>query len=762
LKKKFLPQFFDIINNSFIISITDPNGIITYVNKKFEEISGYSKEELIGKPHSIIRHPDVSKKVFENMWQTILKGKTWEGILKNKRKDAKAYYVYSVIAPIKEKDKIVSFISIKQDITKLIETRKKLAQEKALFAHTLNNTNNMILIRKNNKPFLANKAFLKFFNLKNIKEFREKYKFKNLLLKDCIHKIDFNKPLKKPIKVCLESKNQKKYFLLFISTFKLSKNQYSILTLNDITELEIARQKAEESQKLKTQFLANISHELRTPLTSIIGYTELLEQTNLNEKQKKYLNIIKESSNTMLNILNTILDFSKIEANKLELNIEPNNLYLTIIKVFNTLKPLAEKKDLNFLLEIKTSKECFKFDELRLTQILTNLINNAIKFTNKGEVKVILERDLTFRIIDTGKGIPKNKIDDIFKAYIQSDKKDQYQGTGLGLPITKKLIELMGGKLKIKSKINKGSEFYFKLPLKECNKKRLKEKINSVKTNEKEIAKFLEQFEIDTKNGNLTISTTPPADIVIEKTPNYLYELYYKLYNLEKKQEEKIIFKNEKVLLVEDNEFNIHLFKEILQKLGLFVDIAKNGQEAIDKALNNDYKLLLMDVNMPKLNGIKASKQIKKKKNIPIIALTAHILPEEKEKILETMDDIITKPINITQLQNILKKYIPTAKNIITKIVKKFDFSYEEAKNLVDIFIKNTQESINTLEKAIKEQNKEEIYKALHNLKGSSGYFDEDGIYKIAFKNLKKIKKEKIPDIKIIKELQEALNKFKF
>ncbi|MEO1927812.1 MAG: ATP-binding protein [Nautiliaceae bacterium] len=757
MNKNIFEQYLDIINKTLIISETDLNGIITAVNKNFEKISKYSAKELIGKNHNIVRHPDMPKKVFENLWNTIKAGKIWEGIIKNKRKDGKSYYVKSIIAPIKnEKGENIYYVAFRQDITDLVNISNKLSLEKKLLRAILDNTNNIVIVKRNDEFFLVNKKFFEVLPFKTLKEFEEKHKSINeLFLKECFYDEDINwYQNKKNIKVCIKDKNNEiRYFNLNINNFKFQNDKYVVFTLTDITDLEKTKNKLIEEQKLKEMFFANMSHEIRTPLNSILGFTCLLEKTELNDQQKEYLSYLKHSSEFLLNIVNEILDFSKIEAGKLKLDIQENNIYETIISTFNSLKPIAKKKNLKFTLKIEPIKECYFFDKTRLKQILTNLLNNAIKFTNKGEVKLIVKKDLTFKVKDTGVGIPKNKINTIFEAFNQTDLTKNISGTGLGLTITKKLIELMGGEIKVKSEVNKGSEFYFKLPLKECKKKYLKEKVPQIYTEDKEIEKFLKHFEIEiTPKAPVKIEVLKNKIVInkfeIEKDKNYLYEIYHYLYlDKETKIEKENL--NAYILIAEDNEFNRILLKDLLKNFNLNIDFAIDGYEAVQKALDNNYDLILMDVNMPNMDGITAAKKIKKYKSTPIVALTAHTFKEEVNKIKEVMDDYIPKPVKLDNLKNIFQKHL-FKKNILNSIAKEYNLSHYEIKNLFTTFIKNTKKLLKG----------NDYYSIFHQIKSSSGALKLFKIEEIAKKAMKAARDNKEFDFeKIKKEIKTELKK---
>jgi len=772
-------DFLKLLDKHIIISKTDTNGIITYANEAFCKISGYSKEELIGKPHSLVRNPDMPDKVFENMWNTIKKGEIWSGIVKNRAKDNSTYYVKTVIVPIKENGEIKEFLAIRQDVTKIIETQKLLAVQKTLLQKVLDYSNNIVIIRKNFQVIKVNNRFFEVLPFSSLNEFKSKHKgIQELFLKKekYFYTDDTNWDelfQGQTLRVVMKNrKNEERIFNLFVNSFRLKKEHYSVLTLNDITPIEKEKEKAKELEHLKSQFLANISHEIRTPLNSIIGYTNLLESSTLNPTQQEYTNIIKQSSEFLLDIVNSILDFSKIESEKMILESRKNNIYELIISTFNALKPLATKKGIDFILEIKNLNECYIFDSLRLRQILTNLLNNALKFTEKGYVKLEVD-NLNFKIIDTGIGIEKNKINKIFEAYLQSEDNitRRFGGTGLGLTITKKLIEMMNGELKVESEINKGSVFSFYLPLKECDDFKLKEKIKtlSLKDNqfEKEFKSFFENLGIvvnEKSNIVLTTSDSLENAILIEDKKNYLYEGYYKLYNFYSTQKMDLLSFSGKILIADDYEFNRKLLKELLKNYSLELDFAVNGEEALEKALKNDYDLILMDITMPKLNGFDAAKQIKAKKETPIIAMTAHAFKTDLNKFLKVMDNYLVKPFKKEELIALLKQYLKPQKidGNIVNLSKKLELSYDESQALIDTFLESLKKDLPNLEKAIEEKDYDAIYKEFHKLKSSSGYLGFDKLSELSYKLMIDAKEKKESNYKEgLNLIYEIIDKFK-
>jgi hypothetical protein len=401
---------------------------------------------------------------------------------------------------------------------------------------------------------------------------------------------------------------------------ELKKNFYEIESINKElsktnVELILAKEKAEESDRLKSAFLTNMSHEIRTPMNGILGFTELLKEPNLSSDDlQDYIQTIQISGARMLNTINSIVDISKIESGLIGVDIKETNLNEEIELTYKFFKPEVEIKGLQFLFKngLPTNEAIIKTDNEKVYGILTNLVRNAIKFTFDGSIEFGYKKKgeyLEFFVKDTGVGIPQNQHGIIFERFRQGSESYNrgYEGSGLGLSISKSYVEMLGGEIWVESEEGLGSTFYFTIPYNPISEKEI-EIMDAVSAEHKEVE-----------------------------------------------------IKKLKILIVEDDEISYSLLSRTIQKISKEVLHAMTGVEAVEACRNNpDLDLVLMDIRMPQMNGLEATHQIRRfNKDVIIIAQTAYAFDSDSEKAIEAgCNDYISKPINKTLLYEAIKKYI--------------------------------------------------------------------------------------------------------
>ncbi|MCU7836887.1 MAG: response regulator [gamma proteobacterium symbiont of Taylorina sp.] len=514
-------------------------------------------------------------------------------------------------------------------------------------------------------------------------------------------------------------------------------------------ELELihAKEQAEAAYKVKSDFLANSSHELRTPLNAIIGINYLLLKGKLSEKQREYAHKMDRSAHLLLNLINDILDFSKNESGKVVLEKINFNLADVLSNVQKLIDVQAQEKQIKLkFLELKQVPPYLNGDPNRLGQILLNLCSNAVKFTHQGQVCVsvdVVQRldksvTLQFSVTDTGIGLDQQQQKKLFQSFSQVDSSTtrQYGGTGLGLVICKQLSELMQGKIWVKSQLNTGSTFSF-------------------------TAVFAIAQEQNSDENEPTGDTEIPC------------------------------WAQEKLLLVEDIIINQEIITAILEETRINIDVADNGIEAIKKIQENYYDVVLMDVQMPIMDGIEATKIIRQKeknKTLPIIALTAHALFKDKEKCLQCgMDDYISKPIIVDDLFSKLKHWLPETQLMIkpqtinqfndvienniailnneftgmdvVEVFSRCNGKIEMLSDLLQKFVRKGEQSLVVLDEFIYGNNWLQAGKSIHTLKGTGGNLCAEDIYDICLQFEKSIKKQDAEQShQLILQLALALN----
>ena len=463
-----------------------------------------------------------------------------------------------------------------------------------------------------------------------------------------------------------------------------------------ILQLNISEKKVKEAAKLKEKFMANMSHEIRTPMNAILGFTNLLKSKNIDSESKLYVQTILKSGENLLTIINDILDLSKIEAGMMRIESAPFSIRNLVQSIEIMFKAKTDEKQLKLLVAVDESlPDILEGDATRLTQILVNLMDNAIKFTSKGsiEIKIINEAGdgkiikTGITVSDTGIGIEKVKLQTVFERFQQAEDSvtRKYGGTGLGLSIVNDLVLLQNGTITVESESGKGTSFHLVIPFKISS-----EEINTI---------------------SLSDSST------ISKTD----------------------FENICVLVVEDNEINQSLIKHLFKSWQLDFDLATTGKEAIDKLILKKYNLILMDIQMPEMDGYTATQEIrnKLKSDIPIIAMTAHALEGEREKCLSYgMNEYISKPIREQLLHKLITQFIhikvadvlqkKEIANVDTSQYKYINLQYMMEvsngntgyeKTVTEQFIEAIPDNLTAMEKAWKSSDITSLQQLAHNMK---------------------------------------------
>jgi len=604
------------------ILITDTEGKILYINPAFIALTGYSSEEALGKnPRELVKSGIHDSRFYQSLWNTISNGNVWQGEIINKRKDGSFYNEDNTITPVYNQDgQITQYVAIKQDITarKIAELAIEASERKYRML-----VDNAILgiytASLDGKFLMVNEPLCRILEASSDTE----------LLDTPIFSI-YRYPEQRKFLVDTLLKQGKilNYEVELISLKSTIKNVLinAILEGNNILgmvmdmterkrseqELLKAKERAEESDKLKSSFLANMSHEVRTPMNAILGYADLLKSPDYNNEEKQeYINVIRRSSQQLLHIMNDIVDMSKIATGQITSNPVTFELNAFLKEVYAEFLPLATQKKLNFTFSVGLTDKAswINFDDQKLKQILHNLIDNAIKFCDKGSVQcgyALKESVIEFYVKDTGIGIKPEFQNIIFERFRQLEDSytRKYGGSGLGLSIAKSFTEFLGGKIWLESVPGSGSTFYFCIPF-----------------------------------------------IPVESTAKNTQEAILDHQS----------FKGTSILVAEDDDINYIYLERLLSKTNSLVMRAANGQEAVD-LVNSGVRIdmILMDINMPFMNGLEATRIIRNSHpELPIIAVTAYTLSGDRETCIAAgCNDYIPKPIRKDELISKMNDYL--------------------------------------------------------------------------------------------------------
>ena len=600
-----LNQQIDVLNKAAIVSETDADGNIIFVNDFFCAISEYSREELIGKNHRILKSGKQPDGLFKGMWKAVSSGLTWQGEILNVSKTGKLYWVETTIMPFKNKEgKIEKYVAIRFDITKQKESEALKRQTELLLA-----------------------------SQKELEEANAEMEAQTQKLQASDEELRVQQEELMQSNMELEEK-----------TKLLEEKNHAFNEKNNLLEIvsEDLKKKAEQltlSSKYKSEFLANMSHELRTPLNSILLLSKLMQDNldeNLNEDQIEYATVINKAGTSLLELINDILDISKIESGKMDVNAETFTLEKFKEDIVSLFSPISKDKEIEFLVSVAADcPENIYTDKMRLDQVVKNLLSNAFKFSPKGKVHLNISIDqdskmVSFSVVDTGIGIPKDKQNLVFEAFQQADgsTRRQYGGTGLGLSISREIAHLLGGEITLESEPGKGSNFTINIPANYSieNPSKLKKQNHSAK-----------HAIAETIGGSAKVSAENTITISDDRNN---------------------IDKNDKsILIVEDD---IHFAKALqtsAKSRGYKVIVATNGNDAIALAKQHIPGGMILDMHLPYKNGWEVLKELKEfaaTKHIPVHIVSSEDLDTKSIKESGAFD-FTNKPISENNLQHLFE-----------------------------------------------------------------------------------------------------------
>ncbi len=640
------------------IFITDTKARIEYVNQAFLVNTGYSREEVLGNNPRMLRSGRTPQAVYDEMWATLSRGDSWQGELYNRRKDGREYVEFAHIAPVRQPDgRITHYVAIKEDITdkkrlseevarhkehleELVASRTEELHEALQHQHALFEAASVgIALLRNRVILRCNRALDEMLGYTSGEQigntsriwYVDEASYQQVGIE--VYGRENIADIHTAERELVRKDGKHIWVRMSVRAIDVSgETKDMVCVIEDITEelavlaeIRQARAQAEAANRSKSDFLANMSHEIRTPLNAITGMAHILRRSGLTVEQLDKLDKIENAGCHLLRIINDVLDLSKIEAGKFLLEDAPVHVEALLGNVASMLAQKAGDKGLRFNIRTTALPHKLRGDPTRLQQALLNYAVNAIKFTERGEVTLRVTQDaetdetvtLRFEVEDTGIGISPEALPRLFNAFEQADNSTtrQYGGTGLGLAITKKIAEVMGGTAGASSTEGRGSTFWFTAVLQ--------------KTQDTEERAAWKNAEA--------------AEQVIQRK-----------------------HAGKRVLLTEDEPINREIAQMMLEDVGLTVDLAEDGREAVEKARSGSYALILMDMQMPVLDGLDATRQIRQlpgHEMTPILAMTANAFAEDKDRCFAAgMDDFLTKPAKPEILYLTLLKWLENSK----------------------------------------------------------------------------------------------------
>jgi len=828
---------------------------IIYSNNAFLNITGYNEEDVLGQNHRILSGPKTNPATVQKIATALKNNEKIKVEIQNYTKDGKPFWNEVSIAPVFDnQNNLTAFVGVENDISEKIRREQALTETARQLELVVDSTEVGIWDWKVQTGELSlNERWAEILGY----TLNELQPITIETVEHLIHPDDIQLSSHKLEKYCsntndryscelrMKHKNGQWTWLLDASKVVEWDNDGNpvriIGTHLDITEQKLseesllkAKNEAEQASIAKSEFLANMSHEIRTPMNGVIGMTNILLDSGLNQQQLDYANTVKNSADSLLTIINDILDFSKVESGKLELEAVDFNMGQLLDEVGTALGTRAHEKNLELICPASSiTDQWFNADPSRIRQVLVNLIGNACKFTEKGEVAVFYQSKqittntskIVIKVVDTGIGLDAEQQTRLFERFSQADGSTtrKYGGTGLGLSISRQLVELMGGEIGVDSQLGKGSTFWISLTLphatpelitlptdalhnkrilviepNETNLNLLGDILTSWTIEHEQTSKAetgLERlkaaavdktpFDICIINQNLSDMDAiefaarckhepllADTKFLVQTVSNQTFDkskydknglhhliakpinqsqLFNKLLDLVQVKQQNTSVKpsnkkaahsfNGKVLLVEDNITNQAVARAVLEQLGLKIDVAANGEEALSALSLIKYDLVFMDCQMPVMDGYEASRAIRqnqKFKELPIIAMTANAMAGDREKCLQAgMSDYISKPINADRLIAALNHWLPNGQKFKSNeeqdgnelednqlvwdqdsALKRLMMNDKLLVKVLEAYLENSAELVESTQQSFRDQQWEELRQQAHNMKG--------------------------------------------